>query len=204
MFTGLIEAVGSVHVLEPVPDGFRLVLDTELAEQLRAGESVAVNGVCLTAIDVARGQVAFDVGPETTRVTALGSLYAGAPVNLERAMRADARVGGHFVQGHVDATGTITAVRSAAEFVWVTIAYPSAQAAYLIPKGAVAVDGISLTVATLRTDRFDVQIVPFTWTHTNLSARTVGDAVNLEFDMLGKYAVRAAELAAQRPLSSLP
>jgi riboflavin synthase len=118
-------------------------------------------------------------------------------------MRADTRVGGHFVQGHVDGTGTVTAVRPEAEFTWMTFSFPSEHAAYLIPKGAVAVDGISLTVARLGDTTFDVQIIPFTWTHTNLSALAAGARVNLEFDMLGKYAVRAAALLAGRPIPLL-
>jgi riboflavin synthase len=197
MFTGLIEALGHVVSLDRIGGGYRLAVGASLVSELRDGDSVAVNGVCLTAADRAGELVSFDVGPETARVTALGSLGRGMPVNLERAMRADTRVGGHFVQGHVDGTGTLVEVRAESEFTWMTFTYPPASAAYLIAKGAVAVDGISLTVATLGPDRFDVQIIPFTWTHTNLSALGVGDRVNLEFDMLGKYAVRAATLVAR-------
>ena len=146
----------------------------------------------------------FDIGPETARVTALGALEPGSRVNLERAMRADTRVGGHFVQGHVDATARSSTVRARRGVHLDGVHVSREAAAYLIPKGAVAVDGISLTVATLAEDRFDVQIIPFTWTHTNLSALTIGDRVNLEFDMLGKYAVRAATLVARgEPTPSL-
>ena len=205
MFTGLIEALGTIASVDRVPGGYRLAVGTNLSSELRTGDSVAVNGVCLTVVDRDGERVTFDVGPETARVTALGGLRAGMPVNLERAMRADARVGGHFVQGHVDGTGVLADVREEAEFTWMAITFPPDATAYLIPKGAVAVDGISLTVATLAPDRFDVQIIPFTWTHTNLSALRVGDAVNLEFDMLGKYAVRAATLVARgEPTPSWP
>jgi riboflavin synthase len=197
MFTGLIEALGRVTALDDVEGGYRLIVETPLAADLRPGDSVAVNGACLTVVVSGDGRIAFDLGPETARVTALGDLGAGSPVNLERAMRADARVGGHFVQGHVDATGSLEAVRSDGAFTWLTFSYPPGDAAYLIPKGAVAVDGISLTVAVLDGDRFDVQIIPFTWSETNLSSRKVGDRVNLEYDMLGKYVVRAAALAAR-------
>jgi riboflavin synthase len=199
MFTGLIEASGRVAAVSPVPGGYRLEIEASLASEVALGESVAVNGVCLTVVSVAGKVVAFDLGPETARVTSLGDLAAGAIVNLERAMRADTRVGGHFVQGHVDGTGTLLSVVPEAEFTWMTFSFPREQAAYLIAKGAVAVDGISLTVARLSEDSFDVQIIPFTWTHTNLAALGVGARVNLEFDMLGKYAVRAAELVAARP-----
>lgn len=204
MFTGLIEALGTVAAIAAVPGGFRLrVVAPSIAPEARDGDSISVNGVCLTVVEVGEGAVAFDLGPETARVTSLGRLRQGAPVNLERAMRADARMGGHFVQGHVDGTGVCTAVRAEAEFTWMTFTFPPDQAAYLISKGAVAVDGISLTVAHLGETSFDVQIIPFTWMHTNLSALAVGDPVNLEFDMLGKYAVRAAELVARRPAPTL-
>jgi riboflavin synthase len=119
-------------------------------------------------------------------------------------MRADARVGGHFVQGHVDTTGRLLGIRPEADFTWMTFSYPAQDAAHLILKGAIAVDGVSLTIATLGDDRFDVQIIPFTWTHTNLASLTVGDSVNLEYDVLGKYAVRAALLAARQTSPSLP
>jgi riboflavin synthase len=205
MFTGLIEAVGTVARLDAVEGGYRLAVATALGPELREGDSLAVNGVCLTVVARDGERIAFDIGPETARVTALGGLGPGAALNLERAMRADTRVGGHFVQGHVDATATLVAVRREAEFTWMAFTYPREAAAYVIPKGAIAVDGISLTVATLADDRFDVQIIPFTLTHTNLSALVVGDRVNLEFDMLGKYAVRAATLVARgEPIRSLP
>ena len=136
-----------------------------------------------------------DVGPETNRVTTLGSLAHGSAVNLERPLRADSRFGGHFVQGHVDAVGHIEELRQDAEFHWLTVSFPSQLAPYFVHKGSIAVDGISLTVAGLGVDRFDVQLVPFTMEHTNLHRAQVRDRVNLECDMVGKYVVRAAELA---------
>jgi riboflavin synthase len=204
MFTGLIESLGRVARVTAVPGGYRLAIETTLAPEVGVGDSVAVNGVCLTVVDRAASGLSFDIGPETASVTSLGALVPGVPVNLERAMRADARVGGHFVQGHVDGTGILAAVRPEAEFTWMTFSFPSAHAELLIPKGAVAVDGISLTVAHLAPSSFDVQIIPFTWSHTNLSSLPVGARVNLEFDMLGKYAVRAARLAAGRPVPVTP
>ncbi len=204
MFTGLIESVGRVADVAPLMSGTRLTVHAEFAQEVSAGDSIAVNGACLTVVERRGGALVFDVGPATLAATAIGDLRRGHAVNLERAMRADARIGGHFVQGHVDTVGRLHDIRPADEFTWLTFSYPPEHARYLIPKGAVAVDGTSLTVAVLRHDRFDVQIVPFTWTHTNLSSLAVGSAVNLEFDMLGKYAVRAAELAARHMPVPLP
>jgi len=152
-----------------------------------------VSVIVLSRFRVANGMEA-DVAPETALVTTLQSLRPGSVVNLERSMRADARVGGHFVQGHVDATGSIAVITQEGDSYRVTVNYPSSFAALLVAKGSVAVDGISLTVASVNTDRFDVQIIPFTWSHTNLSQHTVGDLVNLEFDILGKYVARALDV----------
>ena len=195
MFTGLVEAVGQLIERSPIESGFRLRIATALAPELVPGDSLAVNGVCLTVTSSADGEVRADVGPETNRVTTLGWLSPGASVNLERPLRADSRLGGHFVQGHVDGVGTVEDVRAEADFHWITITFPRHLAPCVIHKGSIAVDGVSLTVARLGLDRFDVQIVPFTLEHTNLSRISVRDVVNLECDMVGKYVVRAAELA---------
>jgi riboflavin synthase len=195
MFTGLVEAVGELIERKPTDRGFRLRIGTALADELSPGDSLAVNGVCLTVILAEEGHVHADVGPETNRVTTLGTLAHGSAVNLERPLRADSRFGGHFVQGHVDAVAHIEELRQDAEFYWLTVSFPSQLAPYLVHKGSVAVDGISLTVAGLGVDRFDVQLVPFTMQHTNLHRAQVRDRVNLECDMVGKYVVRAAELA---------
>jgi riboflavin synthase len=195
MFTGLVEAVGELIERKPTDRGFRLRIGTALAGELSPGDSLAVNGVCLTVILAEKQEVHADVGPETNRVTTLGSLAHGSAVNLERPLRADSRFGGHFVQGHVDAVGYIEELRQDAEFHWLTVSFPSQLAPYLVHKGSIAVDGISLTVAGLGVDRFDVQLVPFTMEHTNLHRAQVRDRVNLECDMVGKYVVRAAEIA---------
>ena len=195
MFTGLVEAVGQLVERTSIAGGFRMRIATPLASELSAGDSLAVNGVCLTVIRAEQGDVHADVGPETNRVTTLGSLADGASVNLERPLRADGRLGGHFVQGHVDATGRLEAIRPEADFHWITISFPPHLAPYLIHKGSIAVDGISLTIASLRAETFDVQIVPFTMQHTNLGRAQARDRVNLECDMVAKYVVRAAELA---------
>lgn len=199
MFTGLIEAVGHVSGVKPMLSGYRLRVRTPLASELQLGESLAVNGVCLTVVMIEGQEVHADIGPETARITTLGSLRAEQPVNLERAMRADARFGGHFVQGHVDGTGTIDDVRDEGESHWMTIRFPAALAPLLIRKGSITVDGISLTVAGLDDQRFDVMIIPFTWSHTNLASRQAGDGVNLECDIVGKYVARMAEVFARQP-----
>jgi riboflavin synthase len=157
-----------------------------------------VNGVCLTVAMVEGDEMHADIGPETARVTTLGALRPGQPVNLERAMRADARFGGHIVQGHVDGTGTIDQLREDGEAHWLTIRFPPALAPLLIRKGSIAVDGISLTVASLDDRNFDVMIIPFTWTHTNVWSLQTGDHVNLECDVVGKYIARLAEVFARQ------
>src|SRR4029450_4426315 len=195
MFTGLIEALGEVAEVKPTPSGFRLRLTTPIAAEILPGDSLSVNGVCLTAVSCDAAGIHADISPETARVSALGTIPRGAIVNLERPLRADARLGGHFVQGHVDATGTIEDIRPDGDSYWLTIRYPAVLAPYIVRKGSIAVNGISLTVAGLDERRFDVQIIPYTWEHTNLHSAKPEDIVNLECDILGKYVVRVAELA---------
>ncbi len=195
MFTGLIEAVGRVSGVKATATGLELRVRTDLAADLAPGDSLAVNGVCLTTTMAREGEVHADVGPETARITTLGALQPDQLVNLERPMRGDGRFGGHFVQGHVDATGRIEKIRGDGESHWMTIGLDPSLAPYVIRKGSIAVDGISLTIAGLGRAQFDVMIVPFTWSHTNLATLRAGDRVNLEADMVGKYVARAAELA---------
>lgn len=195
MFTGLIEAVGTVVELKTAAGGFRLRVRTNLASVLSPGDSLAVNGVCLTVVAAESGEVDADIGPETTRVTTLGALRPEQRVNLERPMRADGLVGGHFVQGHVDGTGAVDEVRPDGDSHWLTISFDRSLAPYLIRKGSIAVDGVSLTVAGLGASTFDVMIIPFTWANTALSLLKAGDRVNIECDMIGKYVARAVSLA---------
>ncbi len=195
MFTGLIEALGEVSEVKPTPAGFRLRLTTPMAPDLTPGESLAVNGVCLTVVAADAEGVHADISPETARVSTLGSLKRGSLVNLERPVRADARMGGHFVQGHVDATATIEDLRQDGDSYWLTIKFPPALAPYIVRKGSIAVNGISLTVAGVDEKLFDVQIIPYTWEHTTLQRARTGDLVNIECDIIGKYVVRAAEVA---------
>jgi len=194
MFTGLIEDVGRLVERAPASGGIRLRITSSLARELTPGDSLAVNGVCLTVVRADEHAVLADVGPETMHVTTLGRLPERASVNLERPLRADSRLGGHFVQGHVDAVGSIDAMRRDADFHWLSVRFPEALAPYIVLKGSIAVDGISLTVAHLADGRFEVQIVPFTFEHTNLRHAVPGDPVNLECDMVGKYVVRSLEL----------
>ncbi len=195
MFTGLIEGVGQLAERTPTSGGIRLRIVAPMASELLPGDSLAVNGVCLTVILAERGEIHADVGPETVRVTTLGGIEPGTPVNLERPLRADQRFGGHFVQGHVDAVGHVEELRQESDFHWLTVSFPSALAPLIVHKGSIAVDGISLTVAGLGVDRFDIMVIPFTMQHTNLGHIRLRDRVNLECDMVGKYVVRAAELA---------
>jgi riboflavin synthase len=195
MFTGLVEAIGEVLERRVTAGGVRLRIATSLETELAVGDSLAVNGVCLTVIAAEDAGVHADVGPETLRVTTLGGLARGSLVNLERPLRADSRFGGHFVQGHVDAVGFIEDLRGEADFTWLTVGFPPQLAPYIVPKGSIALDGISLTVASLGTDRFEVQLIPHTLEHTNLHKAQIRDRVNIECDMVGKYVVRAAELA---------
>ena len=194
MFTGLIEAVGEVAEITPTAAGFRLRIATTLDGGLTPGDSLAVNGVCLTVVSASAGAgVAMDVSPETARITTMGMVTRGTKVNLERSLSAGARLGGHFVQGHVDATGTLESIQPQGDSYWLAIRYPASLGRYIVRKGSIAVDGISLTVADLDDERFGVQIIPFTWQHTHLHGVAAGTPVNLESDILGKYVVRALE-----------
>jgi len=195
MFTGLVETVGEVVDRQEISGGVRLAIQSSLSAALGLGDSVAVNGVCLTATSIEGDVFRADVGPETLRVTSLGRFVKGTHVNLERPLRADGRFGGHFVQGHVDGIGHIEELRAEADFHWLTVSFPPDLTPYIVPKGSIAIDGISLTVARLGTDRVDIMIVPFTIEHTNLKACRKHDAVNIECDIVGKYVARAVELA---------
>lgn len=190
MFTGLIEAVGTVTLLEARGnDAARLVLDLPFAGDLVLGESVAVNGCCLTVTGNEAG-VSFDLLVETLNRTNLGDLKPGDRVNLERALRADGRFGGHFVQGHVDTTATVVAAEPKGSDRNLVIAIPQGGARYFIEKGSIAVNGVSLTVASLEEESFGLWIIPHTLQETNLGDIKPGDRVNLEYDMLAKYAER--------------
>jgi riboflavin synthase len=191
MFTGLIADLGSVAGVERDGEGVTLRIRTRLAGELERGDSVAVNGVCLTATSVHAEGFDAQAMAETLRRSSLGALQAGSPVNLELALRADGRLGGHIVQGHVDGTGTVEELReegfSRVLDIEIEAGAGNDLARYLVEKGSVAVDGVSLTVSELREQGFSVALIPETLTRTNLGGVRVGDRVNLEMDVLAKH-----------------
>ena len=188
MFTGIVEAVAEVVAVEPSGAGARLVVSAAaIAAETRIGDSIAVNGCCLTVAAATGGRVAFDAVRETLDRSALGALRAGSRVNLERALRADGRLDGHIVQGHVDETGRVRALSRSANDTRLSIATSARFSDWLIEKGSVAVDGVALTVVGLERAGFDVALIPHTLAVTTLGALEPGQAVNLEADVLGKY-----------------
>jgi riboflavin synthase len=188
MFTGIVEETGEVESFARAADSWRLRVSARaMLEGLALGESIAVNGCCLTAAAFDGSGIAFDVLEETRRLTNLHSIVPGAPVNLERSMRADGRLGGHFVTGHIDGRGTIEVIERRGQDHYLRVRGPAGCGRLIIVKGSIAVDGISLTVAEVEGDTFAAWIIPHTLAVTNLRVRGPGDAVNLEFDMLGKY-----------------
>ena len=197
MFTGLVEAVGTVVSLESKGEQARLTLSLPFAAELQPGDSVAVNGCCLTVADLSPHTTSFDLLGSTLRVTSLGELHTGSCVNLERAMMVGDRFGGHFVQGHVDAAGKITRLEASGQDHLVAVSLPPEIHKLCVDKGSLAIDGISLTIAELTADEAVFWITPHTWEHTHLHAARIGQAVNLEADMLAKYVEKlvAARLA---------
>jgi riboflavin synthase len=188
MFTGLIEDVGTIDALRFNKGSAVLSVRTNLPlRSMPLGASVAVNGACLTVVKKGKGTFTVDVSPETLQRTSLETLGVGSLVNLEEPMRLQDRLGGHLVTGHVDGIGTVLAITNQGEFTVFTFQVPARLGRFLISKGSVAVDGISLTVNDRRRNRFSAAIIPFTLQHTNLRARRVGDKVNIETDLIGKY-----------------
>lgn len=192
MFTGLVEAVGSVISLEHRGEQARLTLDVPFAAELALGDSVAVNGCCLTVADRS-DRISFDLLAQTLKVTSLGGLASGSKVNLERAMRMGDRFGGHFVQGHVDATGIITRLEPSGQDHILGVSIPPHIHKLCVDKGSISIDGISLTIAELHETEAVFWITPHTWQHTHLHAATTGQAVNLEADMLAKHVEKLLE-----------
>ena len=190
MFTGLVKSLGTVTRADDTGAGRRLTVRDAMGTQLVLGESVAVNGACLTVVEAGGDEFAFEVGPETLLRTNLGSLTAGDRVNLERSLRVGDRLGGHFVQGHVDAVGTIDALTRNGDWEDVRFRCPADLTRLMVPKGSVAVDGISLTLVNVEAGRFSVMLIPHTQAVTTLGFKKPGDPVNLEADMLAKHVAK--------------
>jgi riboflavin synthase len=186
MFTGLVEGIATVSALEKSGGGIKLSIKTGSAMEVRLGDSICLNGVCLTVIEQNR-EITFEVSPETMKSTNLGELTINDTVNLERALRLSDRLGGHIVTGHVDGVGTIIDKRPAGEYTFYTFKAPPEILRYTVHKGSVTVDGISLTVTGLDAKSFSVAIIPHTLTATTLGRKGIGDRVNLEADIIGKY-----------------
>lgn len=187
MFTGLVEATGTVVSLTSMGEQAKLLLEIPFSTELALGDSVAINGCCLTVSSFEDTGVAFDLLLQTLKVTSLGNLKAGSMVNLERALRVGDRLGGHFVQGHVDATGRISGIREQGQDHVLEISLPPEIQRFCIDKGSLAIDGISLTIAELNGNTAVFWITPHTWDHTNLNAAGEGQPVNLEADLLAKH-----------------
>ena len=200
MFTGIIESVGIIRQARPSGNQMRLAIDlNHIADGTNLGDSIAVNGVCLTVCQLNGTVAEFDVSTETIRNTTLVTLKNGSPVNLERAMSAQGRFGGHIVQGHVDGLGKIAAIRKQADYAEFRFEAPKELIAQVVPKGSIAVDGVSVTVAKLDTTGFEVAVIPTTLKETTWHQAKVGDAVNIETDILVKITQR--QLSAMLPNS---
>lgn len=194
MFTGIVESLGTVADLEDRTDAIRLRIDAPaVMDDVRPGDSIAVNGVCLTVVDPTPTGFSADVMQETMRRSSLATLASGAPVNLERAVRASDRLGGHIVQGHVDCTGIIAAIDPREEWTVVRVDVPESMTRYMVEKGSICVDGVSLTIVSVDGAGFTVSLIPTTLAETTLGTRSVGDRVNIEVDVLAKYVERLLE-----------
>ncbi|HLZ35406.1 MAG TPA: riboflavin synthase [Nitrospira sp.] len=200
MFTGIVEEMGAVTVMGKTLAGTRMtILASTVLSDLKVGDSVSVNGTCLTVVTKGERDFVVEVSPETLSVTTLGHLTAGAPVNLERAMRLNERIGGHLVAGHVDGVGTIRNRQQEGNAIFFTIEAPSEVLRYCVTKGSITVDGISLTINEVTDHAFSVAIIPHTAKVTTLGLKQVNDTVNLESDLIGKYVERLLQERSQLP-----
>lgn len=191
MFTGIVEELGKVLECRPTPTGFDLSVNCEkVLGDTQLGDSIAVNGVCLTVTELSKSSFTAGLAPETRSRTNLDNLKTGAPVNLERSVTPSTRMGGHFVQGHVDATGTIKNFKKDKDALWVTIEVPSELMRYIVTKGYITLDGTSLTVVDTGADWFNVTLVAYTQQHIVMPSKSIGELVNVEVDVLGKYVER--------------
>lgn len=199
MFTGLVEEVGEVKEIKRREKGALLTVKCRtVLEGTKIGDSIAVNGVCLTVTEVTKGSLSFFVSNETLKRSNLGGLHQKEVVNLERALKVGDRLGGHIVQGHVDTVTKITGIKREGESFIFSFKLPKEYSHLIVEKGSVAIDGISLTVASLNSDSFSVAVIPHTYENTNLKWKRVGNRVNLEFDLIGKYVERMLKSAPRR------
>ena len=194
MFTGLVEETGKLENKIKTGDGFQLVISaSKVLDDLEIGSSMSVNGCCLTAIKKKGNTFSVDVMEETLKKTNLGKLSVGEKINLERPLKADARLGGHFVLGHIDTTGIVSEIKELSSSHFIKITFPEEFKKYLIYVGSISIDGVSMTIAELGDNWFGVGVIPHTWDVTVFSSYKVGNSVNLEFDVLGKYVERIME-----------
>lgn len=190
MFTGIVSEVGEVKSIKPLKGGVELTIGCSFAGDTHVDESIAVNGVCLTVVSFDSDCFSVQCVEETLRKTSFKSLEEGSPVNLERSLTLNKAIEGHIVQGHVDTMGTITSIQTNDADILITVEYPEEYDDYIVGRGSISIDGISLTIARNEENRFTVAIIPYTWDHTNLKSKSEGDPVNLEFDIFGKYIVQ--------------
>lgn len=205
MFTGIIEEIGTVRRIEHGAAGARLTIAAKtVLEDTKLGDSIATNGVCLTVVSMTSDTFSADVMAESLRRSSLGALQSGSPVNLERAMPANGRFGGHIVSGHIDGTGTIASQKREDNAVWVTVRTSASLLRYIVEKGSIAIDGVSLTVAAVNESSFAVSIVPHTGAQTILLGKKPGETVNLECDVIGKYVEKLLTpyTSAEKPATS--
>jgi riboflavin synthase len=193
MFTGIIKSIGTVKRIKLLNGGKEITIASDFAHEVDVDQSISINGVCHTVTDCNTEHFTIQSVEETLRKTNIGGLAEGDPVNLERSLRADQLMDGHIVQGHVDTTGTITDIEQEGTDYLFTIKYPEKHSNLIVGRGSITVDGISLTVANEEANSFSVAIIPYTYEHTNLKSKRVGDTVNLEFDVLGKYVIKYLE-----------
>lgn len=208
MFTGIIEHLGTIESLSVQNEGGRVTVHAPtLASKLAVSNSIAVNGCCLTIVSVDNDRFSADLSGETVRKTSFGAasgpLRKGARVNLEQPLTAGKEFGGHFVLGHVDGTGRVAHLRSEGENWWYGVEVPEDFASYIVPKGSITIDGVSLTVADWHGGIAEIAVIPYTYDHTNIRDRKLGDAVNLEGDILGKYVERYLDARSSKPITKL-
>ncbi len=203
MFTGLVETVGKVVKRQSAGSGIKFTVSAgKLNEEINIGDSVNINGACQTVVHKSGGEFSFDTVEETLKKTTLGDLQPGSPVNLELSLTPSKKMGGHFVLGHVDTTGRISAVRKLTLSYEVEISFSSEYQKFIVPVGSIAIDGISLTIAEILPGGLKVAIIPHTWENTNLSEKHAGSLVNLEFDILGKYIERQLRLSGKTGITN--